>query len=73
VISNTLSNLLPEVEAALANASNKPVFGTDLAEHLTSTGRTIAYPLEYCVCCLLETGLMEEGLFRIAGSESETY
>lgn len=46
----------------------KPVFGLSLEEHLKLTGRKIAYPLELCVCVLLEVGLEEEGLFRIAGS-----
>jgi hypothetical protein len=68
-IASILTELLPEVDTLLANSNNKPVYGTDLAEHLNASERTIAYPLELCVCGLLETALKEEGLFRIAGSK----
>lgn len=51
------------------NSFMKPVFGLSLEEHLKITGRKIAYPLELCVCVLLEVGLEEEGLFRMAGSK----
>lgn len=44
----------------------KPVFGKPLEEHLHVTGRKIAYPIELCVCGLLELGIAEEGLFRVA-------
>lgn len=47
----------------------KPVFHLPLEEHLRVTNRKIAYPLELCVCVLLELGMEEEGLFRIAGGE----
>lgn len=44
----------------------RPVFGRPLEEHLRVTGRKIAYPIELCVCGLLELGIAEEGLFRVA-------
>ncbi len=47
----------------------KPVFGISLEEHLRLTQRRIAYPLELCVCVLLELGMEEEGLFRMAGGK----
>lgn len=47
----------------------KPVFGYPLEEHLRVTGRTIAFPVELCVCTLHELALNEEGLFRIAGGQ----
>lgn len=47
----------------------KPVFGFPLEDHLRVTNRTIAYPIELCVCALLELGMDEEGLFRVAGGE----
>lgn len=49
------------------DSSVKPVFGYPLEEHLRVTGRTIAFPIELCVCTLHELALNEEGLFRIAG------
>lgn len=38
----------------------KPSFGKSLEEHLTLTGREIAFPIEACVTMLLECGLQEE-------------
>ena len=64
-----LNELLPSVEAVLAKSNHKPVYGKSLEEHLESSGRTIAYPIEVCVCGLMLIGLEEEGLFRIAGSK----
>lgn len=52
------------------DSSVKPVFGYPLEEHLRVTGRTIAFPVELCVCTLHELALNEEGLFRIAGGMS---
>lgn len=46
------------------------MFGYPLEEHLRVTGRTIAFPVELCVCTLHELALNEEGLFRIAGGMS---
>lgn len=43
------------------------MYGLDLEEHLQVTGRKIAFPIELCVCALLELGMEEEGLFRLAG------
>lgn len=44
------------------------MFGAPLEEHLRVTGQTVALPVQLCVCALLELGLSEEGLFRMAGS-----
>lgn len=46
-------------------AVNKKVFGTPLQDHLDSTDRSIAFVIELGVCCLLEKGIHEEGLFRV--------
>jgi hypothetical protein len=46
---------------------SKPVYGYPLEEHLRVTGRKVAFPIELCVCALLELGMEEEGLFRVAG------
>lgn len=70
-IYDILDELVPGVDAAIMASAHKPVYGVDLAEHLSTTKRKIAYPIELCVCGLIETGLDEEGLFRIAGSTSK--
>uniref|UniRef100_A0A3B5L2S2 Rho GTPase-activating protein 17 n=1 Tax=Xiphophorus couchianus TaxID=32473 RepID=A0A3B5L2S2_9TELE len=49
----------------------KPAFGTALDDHLKRSGRQIAVPMEACVMMLLETGMKEEGLFRIAAGASK--
>lgn len=55
--------------STLETCAMKPVFHFPLEEHLRVTNRKIAYPLELCVCILLELGMEEEGLFRIAGGK----
>ena len=49
----------------------KPVFGCDIDEHLRVSRRSIALPIEICVCTLYETAMDEEGLFRIAGGATK--
>ncbi|XP_034526123.1 rho GTPase-activating protein 17-like isoform X3 [Ailuropoda melanoleuca] len=51
--------------------AEKPAFGTPLEEHLKRSGREIALPMEACVMLLLETGMKEEGLFRIGAGASK--
>ncbi|XP_027266103.1 rho GTPase-activating protein 17 isoform X9 [Cricetulus griseus] len=51
--------------------AEKPAFGTPLEEHLKRSGREIALPIEACVMLLLETGMKEEGLFRIGAGASK--
>ncbi|ODN04621.1 Rho GTPase-activating protein 44 [Orchesella cincta] len=70
-IHDILDELVPGVDAAISSSVHKPVYGEDLGDHLTTTKRKIAYPIELCICGMLETGLDEEGLFRIAGSTSK--
>ncbi|KAK3578728.1 hypothetical protein CHS0354_010110 [Potamilus streckersoni] len=65
-----LQDVIPKMKAVLDCNPSKPVYGTSLEEHLRVTGRDIALVLEECICYLLETGLDEEGLFRIAGIAS---
>lgn len=48
---------------------SKPVYGYPLEEHLRVTRRKVASPIELCVCALLELGMEEEGLFRVAGGK----
>ncbi|CAK8696079.1 unnamed protein product [Clavelina lepadiformis] len=66
-----LEKLEPELKAVQDNAIMKSSFGRSLSEHLKCADREIAGPLEACVLCLLELGLKEEGLFRIAGGATK--
>nr|XP_049700022.1 rho GTPase-activating protein 44 isoform X1 [Helicoverpa armigera] len=68
---HSLQDTVPELERFINDSSVKPVFGYPLEEHLRVTGRTIAFPIELCVCTLHELALNEEGLFRIAGGTSK--
>ncbi|KAL3877617.1 hypothetical protein ACJMK2_035307 [Sinanodonta woodiana] len=65
-----LQDVIPKMKAVLDCNPSKPVYGTSLEEHLRVTGRDIALVLEECICYLIDTGLDEEGLFRIAGIAS---
>ncbi|XP_016078178.1 PREDICTED: rho GTPase-activating protein 17 isoform X2 [Miniopterus natalensis] len=65
-----LEKALPEMQAHQDKWAEKPAFGTALEEHLKRSGREIALPIEACVMLLLETGMKEEGLFRIAAGAS---
>ncbi|CAH2037716.1 unnamed protein product, partial [Iphiclides podalirius] len=71
LLCNSLQDTVPELERFINDSSVKPVFGYPLEEHLRVTGRTIAFPLELCICTLHELALNEEGLFRIAGGLSK--
>ncbi|XP_013779944.1 rho GTPase-activating protein 44-like [Limulus polyphemus] len=66
-----LEEWIPLLENDIRNFNQKPVYGTPLIEHLRVTNREIALVIEICVCCLLEYGMDEEGLFRIGGSVSK--
>uniref|UniRef100_A0A671N2J3 Rho GTPase-activating protein 17 n=1 Tax=Sinocyclocheilus anshuiensis TaxID=1608454 RepID=A0A671N2J3_9TELE len=66
-----LESVLPTIQAQQDSWTEKPAFGTALDEHLKRSGREIALPIEACVMMLLETGMNEEGLFRIAAGASK--
>eukprot|EP00105_Crassostrea_gigas_P023179 XP_011442924.1 PREDICTED: rho GTPase-activating protein 17 isoform X8 [Crassostrea gigas] len=66
-----LEQAIPKLNEALECNPLKPVYGVPLEEHLRVTGRDIALVLEVCVITLIEGGLDEEGLFRIAGMASK--
>nr|XP_020498206.1 rho GTPase-activating protein 17-like isoform X3 [Labrus bergylta]XP_029134856.1 rho GTPase-activating protein 17-like isoform X3 [Labrus bergylta] len=66
-----LENVLPTIQAQQDSWTEKPAFGTGLDEHLKRSSREVALPLEACVMMLLETGMKEEGLFRIAAGASK--
>uniref|UniRef100_A0A669D247 Rho GTPase activating protein 17b n=1 Tax=Oreochromis niloticus TaxID=8128 RepID=A0A669D247_ORENI len=66
-----LEAVIPTIQTQQDSWIEKPAFGTALEEHLKRTNREIALPIEACVMMLLETGMKEEGLFRIAAGASK--
>ncbi|XP_051899283.1 SH3 domain-binding protein 1-like [Pristis pectinata] len=70
---NALDALLPTLKTS-PNTSGpcpkNPAFGCPLEEHLENRGQDIALPIEACVMMLLEKGMKEEGLFRLAAAAS---
>ncbi|KAM6951892.1 rho GTPase-activating protein 44-like isoform 1-T1 [Aplochiton taeniatus] len=66
-----LQSVLPQIKAHQETWVEKPCYGKPLEEHLTLSGREIAFPIEACVTMLLECGMQEEGLFRVAPSASK--
>ncbi|XP_063042415.1 rho GTPase-activating protein 44 isoform X1 [Engraulis encrasicolus] len=66
-----LQSILPQIKAHQEAWIEKPSYGKPLEEHLTLSGREIAFPIEACVTMLLECGMQEEGLFRVAPSASK--
>ncbi|XP_030200236.1 rho GTPase-activating protein 44 isoform X5 [Gadus morhua] len=66
-----LNSVLPQIKAQQEAWVEKPSFGKSLEDHLNISGREIAFPIEACVTMLLECGMQEEGLFRVAPSNSK--
>ncbi|CAJ1079973.1 rho GTPase-activating protein 44-like isoform X3 [Xyrichtys novacula] len=66
-----LQSVLPQIKAHQETWAEKPCYGKPLEEHLALSGRDIAFPIEACVTMLLECGMQEEGLFRVAPSASK--
>nr|XP_055043248.1 rho GTPase-activating protein 44 isoform X9 [Misgurnus anguillicaudatus] len=66
-----LQGVLPQIKAHQEAWIEKPSYGKPLEEHLALSGREIAFPIEACVTMLLECGMQEEGLFRVAPSASK--
>ncbi|CAM4405014.1 unnamed protein product [Leuciscus chuanchicus] len=66
-----LQSVLPQIKAQQEAWIEKPSYGKALEEHLAISGREIAFPIEACVTMLLECGMEEEGLFRVAPSASK--
>uniref|UniRef100_A0AAY4BMB1 Uncharacterized protein n=1 Tax=Denticeps clupeoides TaxID=299321 RepID=A0AAY4BMB1_9TELE len=67
----SIESVLPSIRSQQDSWAEKPSFGTALEDHLKRSGREIALPIEACVMMLLETGMKEEGLFRIAAGASK--
>nr|XP_020472074.1 rho GTPase-activating protein 17-like isoform X2 [Monopterus albus] len=66
-----LEAAIPTIQIQQDSWTEKPAFGTALEEHLKRSNREIALPIEACIMMLLETGMKEEGLFRIAAGASK--
>ncbi|XP_042360181.1 rho GTPase-activating protein 17b isoform X1 [Plectropomus leopardus] len=66
-----LEAAIPTIQTQQDSWMEKPAYGTALEEHLKRSNREIALPIEACVMMLLETGMKEEGLFRIAAGASK--
>ncbi|XP_042575942.1 rho GTPase-activating protein 44-like isoform X8 [Cyprinus carpio] len=66
-----LQSVLPQIKAHQEAWIEKPSYGKAVEEHLAISGREIAFPIEACVTMLLECGMEEEGLFRVAPSASK--
>ena len=62
----TIEAELPNIERILQETNMRPVFGERLEDHLASTGRNIAFPIALTVRYMLDSGLEDEGLFRIS-------
>ncbi|XP_042576757.1 rho GTPase-activating protein 17-like isoform X6 [Cyprinus carpio] len=67
----SIESVLPTIQSQQDKWTEKPAFGTALEEHLKRTSREVALPIEACIMMLLETGMQEEGLFRIAAGASK--
>ncbi|XP_042563735.1 rho GTPase-activating protein 17b isoform X2 [Clupea harengus] len=66
-----IENVLPNIQSQQDSWTEQPAFGSPLEDHLKRSSRDIALPVEACVMMLLETGMKEEGLFRIAAGASK--
>ena len=63
----------PKVDSILDLRRGYPIWGSNLSSHLSSFNLPsgIAYPIQVCVSRLVELGLGEEGLFRLAAGSSK--
>lgn len=72
-VADQVRGVQPRVDEILSSRRGYPIFGTSLHTHLESFAidSGIAYPLQLCINRLMELGLEEEGLFRIAAGSSK--
>ncbi|XP_066972417.1 SH3 domain-binding protein 1-like isoform X1 [Macrobrachium rosenbergii] len=66
-----LDQILPDMKQQLQASSCSPVYGVPLHDHLRIVQKDIAEPIQVCVMRIIEVGLYEEGIFRVAGSASK--
>ncbi|KAL8592718.1 hypothetical protein ACOMHN_037658 [Nucella lapillus] len=65
---NAIEDMIPKMKSTIEESEAKPLFGMALEDHLRVMDRDICLILEACILTLLDIGMDEEGLFRIAGS-----
>uniref|UniRef100_A0A1I8H0L8 Rho-GAP domain-containing protein n=1 Tax=Macrostomum lignano TaxID=282301 RepID=A0A1I8H0L8_9PLAT len=68
-----LQQQLPKLQSEVARITrlSGPCYGTPLGDHLSRTGRRIAYVIDVCTAALRRDDIMdEEGLFRVNGPTS---
>ena len=63
----------PKLDQILDSKRGYPVFGSSLSSHLSNfhLPSGIAWPLQVCVSRLVNLGLEEEGLFRLAAGNGK--
>jgi len=66
---NAISAELPVIENILKETKVRPIFGEDMTDHLCATERKIAFPIALSATFLRQSGLEDEGLFRIAAQQ----
>ena len=66
-----LEGLVPKMKELIEQDPTRPVYGVPLEEHLKIREVEIAEPIQMCVFWILELGIDEEGLFRIAGTTTK--
>ena len=66
-----LEGLIPKMKELLEQDPAQPVYGIALEEHLSLKTSEIAEPVLMCIFWLIELGIDEEGLFRVAGTTTK--
>ncbi|KAB7493924.1 Rho GTPase-activating protein 17 [Armadillidium nasatum] len=66
-----LNTVLPPIRKIFEESTCSPMYGVPLHEHLRITQQEIAVPIQVTVKRMVEFGLFEEGLLRMAGSSTK--
>ncbi|XP_063852297.1 rho GTPase-activating protein 44-like [Scylla paramamosain] len=66
-----LDLVLPDIQTQMETSQLSPVFGVSLHQHLRIAHQDVAVVVRVCVRHLVEVGLYEEGLLRVAGSATK--
>ncbi|XP_068235137.1 SH3 domain-binding protein 1-like isoform X1 [Palaemon carinicauda] len=66
-----LDQILPDMKQQLQASSCSPMYGVPLHDHLRIVQKEIAVPIQVCAMRIIEVGLYEEGIFRVAGSATK--
>ena len=72
-LADQVKMMQPKLDSILDSRRGYPIFGSSLANHLSSFNLPsgIAFPIQLCVSRLMNLGLEEEGLFRLAAGTSK--